>query len=527
MKRRPGSDRVGLVHALLYTRVSGAEHQKEGLSLEAQTQTTRTYAASKQGWVIAGEYQDVMSGKRADRPQYQAMLEHARRLDRGHERTAIVVIRLSRLGRNKAEYFRTAEELAKQGAEVHSIKDGGVLDETHASILAVFAAKEAQQIGEWVGETRSHLVMNGWHYGRTPFGYRKRPASSEERAAGSPHSVLEIDPAARGVALEAFERVVAGESVRSVALWLAALPERLRGGRAWPANSVSVILRSPTYVARPTEGVDDVLARPVARWEPLVSDELWQTVQEHLADHVLRPHQSSGQYLLTGFLRCDLCGHRMVGTTRRRNDRGGERRYDYRCTGWQRGANAPSMDCRRSTPLGPADRAVLDQVADMLGVLADPERWPALTRAWEARNAPTTDSTRQIAELEREIQTAQHRLADAAGLLVDGTLDRLGYEVLRDRDTKRITAAKDERDRLQANGQWPSARRLPSAAQVFELVGGWANALHTAAVPQQRDLLDKLIDHVVVTRSAHRRYDATITWTPLGQMLSVKNLSGE
>jgi hypothetical protein len=46
---------TGRVHALLYTRVSGAEHQKEGLSLPHQQKTTRAYVAARPGWVIAGE----------------------------------------------------------------------------------------------------------------------------------------------------------------------------------------------------------------------------------------------------------------------------------------------------------------------------------------------------------------------------------------------------------------------------------------------------------------------------------------
>jgi hypothetical protein len=60
------------VHALLDTRVSGAEHQREGLSLDAQTHATRSYAAM-QGWAIAGEYQDILSGARDDRPRYQGL----------------------------------------------------------------------------------------------------------------------------------------------------------------------------------------------------------------------------------------------------------------------------------------------------------------------------------------------------------------------------------------------------------------------------------------------------------------------
>src|SRR4051794_16449353 len=89
----------GLVHALLYTRVSGAEHQREGLSLEAQAQSTRGYAAV-QGWVIAGEYQDILSGLRDDRPRYQELLAHARQLHATGCRAAVVVTRLDRLGRH-------------------------------------------------------------------------------------------------------------------------------------------------------------------------------------------------------------------------------------------------------------------------------------------------------------------------------------------------------------------------------------------------------------------------------------------
>src|SRR5579859_6093816 len=79
--REPSAD-GGLVHALLYRRVSGAEHQKAGLSMGAQEVATRRYVAGKDGWAISGEYSDVMSGRKPQRPGYQAMLEHARQLHR-------------------------------------------------------------------------------------------------------------------------------------------------------------------------------------------------------------------------------------------------------------------------------------------------------------------------------------------------------------------------------------------------------------------------------------------------------------
>src|SRR5690349_11432508 len=113
----------GLVHALLYIRVSGAEHQQEGLSLDYQEKATRAYVGSQPGWVIAGEYRDIESGAHNDRANYQALLAEARRLYKAGERVAIVVVRLDRFGRDLAEQARARKELRKLGCEQHSIKE--------------------------------------------------------------------------------------------------------------------------------------------------------------------------------------------------------------------------------------------------------------------------------------------------------------------------------------------------------------------------------------------------------------------
>jgi DNA invertase Pin-like site-specific DNA recombinase len=525
MKRANGNgDASSIVHAMLYTRVSGAEHQKEGLSLDAQRSATREYAARQPGWIVSGEHEDIMSGKRADRPRYQEMLEQARQLHRERKRAAIVVVKLDRLGRNKAEYFKTAEELARQGAEVHSIKDGGVLDETHASILAVFAAKEAKDIGQRVGDTRATLVTNGHHYGRTAFGYHMRPATPEEIASGlarktangkSPR-VFEPDPATRGVATEVFERVAAGQSINRVAQWLAGLPSGMRGGRIWPARCVATMLRSATYVGRPAEGVDDVLARPRARWEPLVSDETWEAVQDFLAGHEARPHQT--RYLLSSFLRCPVCGERMVGMKRLRES--GRTQYQYRCKGWNRGANALLPGCRWSVPMAPVDGAVLDQVAAVVEPYADPERQPALQRAWEALDQPATDGgKKRLGEIERELAASQRRLAKAAELLTDGTLDKLGYDALRQRAVATIEALESERARLQPAAQLRTSGR-PALADVLQQAGGWSRILREADIPQQRAVLDVLVERVVPQRTGYRTYRVEIVWTALGRHLA-------
>jgi site-specific DNA recombinase len=517
VKRTNGPVRDGLTHALLYRRVSGAEHQKDGLSMPAQEAALRAYAASQPGWLIGGEYHDIMSGKRADRPGYVALLEHARQLHQQRKQVAIVLIRLDRLGRRPAEYFRAAEELAKQGALVHSIKDGGVLDETHANILAVFARDEARRIGMRVGETRSFVVNSGWHWGKTPFGYRKRAATPDERARGGRPAVLEPDPSTCGIAVEVFERYARGDSIYAVSQWLAGLPEALRGGRAWPAQCVWSMLQSPSYVARPAEGDDEVLSRPVARWEPLISDDLYLLVQGRLASQRTRPHQATDRYLLTGFMRCPNCGHRMVHTSTRRGDRGGEVRGRYRCAGHFKGASAPDPTCRYEIP-DTVDRLVIDRLADVLETLAEPSHWPAIRKAWHARQTPTTDSRRQIAELEREVKVSQQRLARAARMLVDGDLDRSGYEALRNVETATVATAETKLRRLAEISASP-APNVPGIDQVFEQAGSWARIWREVDVRHQRAILDQLVDHITVQRRGYRQYSGEITWSDIGQRL--------
>src|SRR4051794_17388046 len=97
---------TGVMMALIYTRVSSDEQAAEGLSLAAQLDACRRYAAER-GWIIGAEYQDVLSGSRDDRPQYQALLAEARRLAGAGKPVAVVVMRLDRFGRRLAERVRS------------------------------------------------------------------------------------------------------------------------------------------------------------------------------------------------------------------------------------------------------------------------------------------------------------------------------------------------------------------------------------------------------------------------------------
>src|SRR5918997_6912382 len=96
--------------ALIYSRVSTDEQGDEGVSLPAQVGESRRYNSRQPGWIAGEEFQDVESGRRDDRDDYQRLLLTARGLALAGKRVAVTVASLDRLGRNVAERVRAYEE---------------------------------------------------------------------------------------------------------------------------------------------------------------------------------------------------------------------------------------------------------------------------------------------------------------------------------------------------------------------------------------------------------------------------------
>jgi hypothetical protein len=139
-----------------------------------------------------------------------------------------------------------------------------------------------------------------------------------------------------------------------------------------------------------------------------------------------RPHQASQQNLLTGLLRCPVCGWRMGGKARK------DRSRSYRSCGANLGANAPVPGCAITALADQVEQAVLAEVLPLLegAVSTLPELRQALERAWAALRTPATlqDELQepQRQQLIREAEQAQARLTNAAVLFADGDIDKPG-----------------------------------------------------------------------------------------------------
>jgi DNA invertase Pin-like site-specific DNA recombinase len=126
--RPRAAEAVDATTALLYRRVSTREQSEEGVSLGAQLDESRRYVV-RQGWMLGDEYEDVESGRRDDRADYQRMLLTIRGHRLAGRRVVLVVAALDRLGRNLAERVRVWDELKRLGVPLYSVREGGLQSE--------------------------------------------------------------------------------------------------------------------------------------------------------------------------------------------------------------------------------------------------------------------------------------------------------------------------------------------------------------------------------------------------------------
>ncbi|QCP08416.1 hypothetical protein FDF08_10890 [Micrococcus luteus] len=152
------------------------------------------------------------------------------------------------------------------------------------------------------------------------------------------------DPVREPVVCEAARRVLAGESLNSIARALnergapTAATDREEASRLWTASKVRQMLQRPGYAGLRVyrgEGVGK------AAWEPLIEREQWDELQALFESSraAQGPQDHRAAYLLTGIARCGVCGSKLV----RRATRSGKvvrkdgtvapkRRYDtYAC----------------------------------------------------------------------------------------------------------------------------------------------------------------------------------------------------
>lgn len=305
--------------AVVYVRVSsvGARDQTSAsYQTEAeQEERCRLYARSR-GYRVIEVVSDVdVSGGTWERRGLERVLELA---DAG-QITAVVVYRLSRLGRGLGGLIETVKRFDAVGVTLMSVAES--LDLSSATgrmmfhILGSVDQYERELRGEYWAATKARARGRGVGMGPTPYGFT--------RIKGGPDSGrLSPNPETAPLVADLYRQRAAGAALVALSE-LMDLRDPRSDGSAWSTTQVQRILRGRTYVgeiAQFGEVIRDA-------HEAIVTDQEWAAAQ-NVRTRAPASTAAGYDFLLSGIVRCAACGQTMSG-----GSRGGVNRDTpvYRC----------------------------------------------------------------------------------------------------------------------------------------------------------------------------------------------------
>ncbi len=485
--------------AALYARVS-SDRQDVDLSVAAQLRALRDYA-EKNGYLVAREYVDeAESGRVADRPQFRKMLDAASGANAPFEE--ILVWKFSRFTRKREHAVAFKSMLRRRGVRVVSITEpaddsptGKLMEAIIESVDEFYSENLAQEVVRGMREAASRGFFLS---PKAPFGYKRVKVRDGMRE----RPTLEVDPAAAPHVREIFESSLRGNGLKEICR---DLNERgiTKNGKRWQKNGLYYLLTNEAYTGtavwgRRTKG--DKASDPVRvedAWEALISNELFDKVQRVLRERApakQQPARVGSKFLLSGLLRCGLCGKPYTGQGAKSG------RFGYYVCGTLLREGAGTCEARYLNA-GRVEEFIVGKIRER--ILTDETITELVTLVAEEVDA-------MAGEIGDRVKAIEAELAD-----VDGRLRRL-YEALEKSDltlealSPRILELRHREDQLAAAREEAAshlARRrveLPTTKEIKEYVADFRSFLCEGTIPERKALIRNFVKGIKITGSEVR-----------------------
>ena len=322
----------------LYLRLSQEdERQGESISIDNQRTILHKYA-EEYGFEIHGEYiDDGISGTTFQRPEVQRLLDDAKT---GVINT-IIVKDLSRFGRNYIEVGQYIDYvfpafgirfIAIQDNVDTANRDSGAME--MMPIMNVFNEWHAANTSKKIRAVKRANALAGKFSGsRAPYGYikgtdEKRTFQIDEEAAPIVKRIFEMY--ASGISPYKIAEILNNEGIPSAGrLTFLRTGEKIRNNEHpyWEETRIRPILKNIEYLGHLAQQKyasvsyknHKIIQKDQSDWvivynthEPIISQELWDKVQERLKSRAHGRKMRTGMtHPLSGFLYCADCGSKL------------------------------------------------------------------------------------------------------------------------------------------------------------------------------------------------------------------------
>ena len=420
-------------NAVVYTRVS-TNMQVDGFSLDGQLEEIKEYC-KRNNLNIIGEYKDEgMSGTSIkNRTDLQKMLND---ISKDKNIDTVVVWKLSRLSRNMADLATTVEFFEKYNVNLICITQGidtsNPMGENFVYMAGMFAKMERDNIIETCKMgMKQRALEGGWNGGKV-FGYRSKYYEDENKKKNSKLEIVEEEAVVIKEIFKLFVNEKWGYS--KIANQLNDRGLRTIENNYWSKQCIKTIIDNPVYVGKIRWGVHlywSKQRRQGKQENPIISDgkhdfiideETWEKAQRiRSVTGKISEKTYEGNYLLSGLIKCPVCGASMVSHRTVKKGKSGENityRY-YQCLNYvSRGSNA----CKSN--LVNADKAELEVLSRINEIVKSKKIIEAIINKMEKESyIDTTDLENQLKELKKELKKAEDGRKEHLQLRYDKVID--------------------------------------------------------------------------------------------------------
>lgn len=354
--------------AAIYSRKS--KITERGESIENQVNICKSYLNNIEinDYII---YEDEgFSGKNTQRPEFQRMLRDAE----NKKFEVLICYKLDRVSRNVSDFSALIECLNKYGIGFISITEK--FDTTNPMgrammyISSVFAQLERETIAQRVKDNMLELAKSGrWLGGMTPTGFesKKVTVTDENLKTRSYHELSPIERELRIIKL-IYGKYLETESLSQVTKYLLSSGYKTKLNTEWSKSKVKSILNHPVYAKASQEVFDYLDSKSVitigepddvhgmllyrrrngksgynqinywmaviSKHEGIIEGKEWVKVQKTLDENMRKGPRTgtTGIALLTGLMKCKLCGSRMRVQHGKILKGTGQRKFYYVCS---------------------------------------------------------------------------------------------------------------------------------------------------------------------------------------------------
>lgn len=306
-----------LLRAAIYIRVSTAEQQIHGKSLQAQREFLENYA-QEHNMVIAGIYADEGKTARKELKKRKAIHSLLNAVKR-QEIDIILFWKMDRWFRSVSDFYKVQDVLDEHKVKWVAVAEPNMNMDTrdgrlNLNIVLSIGQNEVDTTSERIKFTNESIVNNGrviFGDVSMPFGYKTGYIGGEKRVVK--------DETKEEMVSEFFDHYLLRQSKSEAIKYM-----QDTFGIAFTRTMLNTMLSSEFYIGK---------YRNNENYCPTyISKEKWNKIQE-ISSRNIRAKKSDRVYIFAGLIRCPICGRKLCGSGINRVYKSGTKRsYSYyRC----------------------------------------------------------------------------------------------------------------------------------------------------------------------------------------------------